>query len=202
MANSSTPFGFMPYGRVDGGSPTWELEEFGISSADTNLYFTGDLVIRSSASQGNIATSTGVGGTIPPVGVFWGCKFFNAAAGKVQWSRFYPGTATSGARAYVISDPNTLFRSMSVGTFVAADIGNTLTVVTSQSSLGNQNTGQSAMLVSTTLGNNSSAPWQLYDLLANRSVSGAPGTDAAAFNQVVLRPNSWGLKAGTITTST
>src|SRR5262245_39059282 len=118
MANSSAFYGYMPYGRVDGGSPTYELEQVNINSSDTNAFFTGDLVARSTASGvgGNIianATTT-IGSAVPPAGVFWGCEFFSNAAGRVVWSRSYPAggvgsNATVGlTRAWLISDPNTL----------------------------------------------------------------------------------------------
>src|SRR5262245_20734078 len=210
MANSSAFYGFMPYGRVDGGSPTWELEQTSINSSDTNAFFTGDLVGHSSATgQGAFianATTT-IGSGVPPFGVFWGCEFFSAAASRVVWSRHYPGSVGSNAangvtRAWVISDPNTLFKSKSGGTFAITDVGLHTIIVTSNSSLGNTTTGQSAMLLSTATTTNSSAPWKIIDLLANRSVSGTPGTDAAAFNEVIVAPNNWERQAGTIGVST
>ena len=187
----------MPYGRVDGGSPTYELEKVNINSSDTNLYFTGDLVCRSSA--GNNVITIGTGSTDPhtPAGVFWGCKFFSAAAGRIVWSRSYNGavgtnTTVGPSEAWIISDPNTLFRVTSASaTFVNADIGNNLVHVTSQSSLGNQVTGQSAMIVSSALTSNTSAPFKLFDLLANRSPVGTPGTEASANNQIIVLPNAW-----------
>ena len=206
MANSTSPFGFMPYGRVDGGSPTYELEKVNINSSDTNLYFTGDMVCRSSAGVGNNVITINVGSTDAhtPAGVFWGCKFFSAAAGRVVWSRNFPGSVGANAtvgvsEGWIISDPNTLFRAASAsGTFANADIGNNVTIVTSQSSLGNTVTGQSAMIVSTTLVGASSHPWKIFDLLANRSPVGTPGADASANNQVILLPNNWERSAGTV----
>lgn len=212
MANSSAFYGYMPYGRVDGGSPTYELEQVNINSSDTNAFFTGDLVARSTASGvgGNIianATTT-IGSAVPPAGVFWGCEFFSNAAGRVVWSRSYPAggvgsNATVGlTRAWLISDPNTLFKSKSGGTFAAAEVGANTIIVTSNSSLGNTVTGQSAMLLSTAVTVNASAPWKIIDLLANRSVSGTPGTDATTFNEVIIQPNNWERQAGTIGIST
>lgn len=213
MANSSVPFGFMPYGRVDGGAPTWELEQVNINSSDTNLYFTGDLVARSSTPSNNvILLTTGLGGAVPPAGVFWGCEYYSAGAQRVVWSRYYPGSVGTNAtvgvtKAWVISDPNTLFRcvggsSGAGATWAAGDIGANTVIVTSQSSYGNTATGQSAMMASSATTTAASAPWKIIDLLANRSVSGTPGTDAAAYNQIIVKPNQWERAAGTIGVST
>lgn len=208
MANSTTPFGFMPYGRVDGGSPTYELEKININSSDTFLYFTGDPVIRSTAGNNTIAPliSTTTSAQVP-AGIFWGCKFFSAGAGRVVWSRSWNAAAGANAtvgvsEGWIISDPSTLFRTMSNGTFVNADIGNNLTNVTSQSSLGNTVTGQAATLVSSTLTSAASSPFKLFDLLANRSAVGTPGTEASANNQVIVLPNAWERQSGTLGIST
>ena len=208
MANSTSPFGFMPYGRVDGGSPTMELEKIQINSSDTNLYFTGDLVIRSTAGNNIIAplTNTTTSAQVP-AGVFWGCKFFSAQAGRIVWSRNFPGsvganTTVGISEGWIISDPHTLFRTMSNGTFATTDVGLNAIPLATQSSLGNTVTGQSAMLLSTATTTNSSAPWKIFDLLINRSAVGTPGTEASANNQVIVLPNAWERNAPTVGIST
>lgn len=211
MVNPTGGFGFRVYGHIGGAAPTYELEQTYINSSDATLYFQGDLVYRSSA--GNFLQSgSSASGTYIPLGVFRGCEFFSVTAGRVVWSPNYPGSVGSNAangqtRAWVISDPNVLFTcvggsSGTGATFVAADCAFNATSVTSQSSLGNTTTGQSAMLLSTTTTANASAPWKIWDLLANRAVSGTPGTDAAAWNQVIVKPNMWERAAGTAAPST
>jgi len=212
MANSTSPFGFMPYGRLDGGAPTWELEQVNINSSDANLYFTGDLVVRSSAGNNVLNVSVGSTSNQLPAGIFWGCEFFSAAATRKVWSRFYPGSVGSNAAngvttAWIISDPNVLFRSVggsssTLATWANTDIGFNTIITTSQSSLGNTTSGQSAQLASSATTTNASAPWKIIDLLANRSVSGTPGTDATAGNQVILMPNQWERRPGTTGLST
>ena len=217
MANSSIPFGFMPYGRLNGGSPTEELTRFLISSADTSLHFTGDLVAQSTggaASTGNtlmLSSQACIGfedGNVVPAGVFWGCKIFNSGAGRIVWSRFYDGNVvTGGGEAYVITDPNTLFRcvggtSGAGATFAQADIGANLRLLSSQSSMGNTTTGQSLQLCSSILTFNTSDNFRIIDLLANRAPAGTPGTDNAAYNQIIVAPNYWATRAGTVSAST
>lgn len=216
MANPTGGFGFRVYGHIGGAAPDYELEQTYINSSDTALYFQGDLVYRSSIGNFLQYTSSGGGsgggGLGPAFGVFRGCEFFSAVAGRVVFSPNYPGSVGSNAangitKAWVYTDPNLLFTcvggaSATGATFVANDCAFNAVCVTSQSSLGNTATGQSAMLLSTTLTANASAPWKIWDLLANRTVSGVPGTDAAAWNQVIVKGNNWERAAGTAAPST
>lgn len=215
MANSTTPFGFMPYGHAFGGAPTYELEQVNINSSDTGLYFTGDLVYRSTTPTNNVLAIQTAPGSCVPAGVFWGCEFFSAAAGRKVWSRFYPGsvgsnTANGVTTAWVISDPNAQFKAVgSVGdggagtTWAITDIGMNATIVTSQSSLGNTTTGQSAMVLSSATTRNASTPFKIIDLLSNRAPPGSPNTDnTTAFNGVVVKANNWERGAGQISPST
>lgn len=208
MANSSTPFGFLSYGHRDGSAPTMGLEQVAINSSDANLYFTGDSVIWSSA--GGKAISPFLTSTAASVmaGVFAGCEYYTAAAQRVVWSRYYPGSVGSNAangitKAWIISDPEMQFVAASAGTFSSADIGMNVDPLSSQSSLGNTATGQSAMILSTaTVANNSSLAFMIVDLLANQSVSGTPNTESGTYNRVIVAPNMWRRHAGTTGLST
>lgn len=214
MSNSSVPFGFKPFGRLDGGAPTWELEQVTINSSNAHLMFTGDLVRHSSDGNNCIdILETGSTSAVVPLGVFWGCEYYSAAAQRKVWSRYYPGSVGSNAangttRAWVISDPNVLFTavggtSAAGATFATADVGFNINALTSQSSYGNTANGQSAMLLSTaTLSANASAWWKIIDLYSNKAPSGIPGTESTAYNQVVLKPNAWERAQGTYGIST
>ena len=49
MANSTSAFGFLSFGHLDGSAPTMGLERLVLLTSDTNLYFTGDAVARSTS---------------------------------------------------------------------------------------------------------------------------------------------------------
>jgi hypothetical protein len=208
MANTFSPFGFRSFGHRDGSAPTMGLERVIINSSDTNLYFTGDLVVRSSQGGNIIAPTIGSTSAQLPCGVFNGCEFFSAAAARVIWSPFFPGnlgTSSSPCNAYIISDPEMQFIGMcSSGPLTSSQsVGNNITIVTSQSSLGNTATGISNMSLATAVTTASSAPWKIVDLYSNFSPPGINGVDnTTAFNIVVLAPNAWDRRAGVVGLST
>lgn len=214
MANSSTPFGFRSWGHRDGSPPTMGLERTFINSSLTQPIFTGDLIMRSSAG-GDAIENFVIGSTSQklPAGVFAGCKFFSATAGRTVWSPYFPGSVGNNAtvgvtEAYIISDPEMQFLGASGSSvpFTTTEIGFNATVLTSLSSLGNTTTGISAMVLSTTVTANASTPWKIVDFYSNWVPAGTPGADnttaGGGYNIVILAPNQWERKAGTTGIST
>jgi len=208
MANSSTPFGFRSFGHRDGSAPTMGLERVSISASNTNLFFTGDLVATSSAGAGRITSIISSTAAVLPRGVFAGCEYYNPNVGRVVWSAWWPGSvgtdATTGpATAYLISDPEMQFVAQfqsSIAVTAAAVVGTNVTFVTSQSSLGNQTTGISAMALSTVVStgaSQSSYPWAVVDMYSNFAPPGVTD-DSSGYNLVVVTPNSWQRRAGTV----
>lgn len=207
MANTSSPFGFRSFGHRDGSAPTAGLERVFINSSDTNTYFTGDLVMISSANAGAIGIYPGSTSALMPAGVFQGCEFYSPSVARVVWSSYFPGnlgTSSSPVTAYIISDPEMQFVvQCSSGPLTQASVGSNANVLTAQSSLGNTTTGISAMvLASTTVGTGSSMPFVVVDLLSNFTPPGVNGVDnTTAYNCVVVAPNQWRRKAGVTGTS-
>lgn len=203
MANTNAPYGFRNFGHRDGSAPSMGLERLIINSSDTTLYFTGDLVVISSANAGAIGQFTG-GSTsaIPAVGVFAGCEFFSPQVGRQVWSSFFPGNlgnSSSPCNAYVITDPEMTFMAqVSSAPMTQASVGSNISITLAQSSLGNQTTGISAMtLASTFVGSGSSLPFRIVDLVSNFSPPGTNGTDNTTnFNSVIVAPNNWARHAG------
>lgn len=207
MPNSSLPFGFLPFGHIEGSAPTQGLERFFINSSNAHLIFTGDVVMPSSEGGRHIDMWLSSAPTVV-LGVFAGCEYFSPQAGRTVWSRWWPGSvgtnATTGlATAWVITDPEMLFLAASGSSvpFATTDIGYNCTMVTSQSSLGNQISGQSAMILSTATSTTATNPWHIEDLYSNVAPYGAaaPGADATTgYNWVVVRPQNWFRQAGQV----
>jgi hypothetical protein len=207
MANNNAPFGFRSFGHRDGSAPTMGLQKFTINSSDTNLYFTGDPV---ALSGGVLTLYNGSSGTPVLQGIFNGCEYFSPSVGRVVWSSFFPGAVSSSnpVIAYVISDPEMTFVVQGSSTPITSSmVGLNINVLTSQSSLGNQTTGISAVTVaSTQVATNSSFPFQIVDLYSNFapvSATNSPGTDNTSnFNDVIVALNFTARHAGATMTST
>lgn len=194
MANTNAPFGLRSLGHADGSAPTMGLQRYTLNSSDTNLYFTGDPV---ALTGGVITPFNGSSGASPIVGTFQGCEFYSPSVGRVVWSSFFPGnlgTSSSPCNAYLITDPEMTFIAQASSTpFTSSMIGLNVNVLTSQSSLGNQTTGISAVtLASTQVTNSSSLPFKIVDLYSNFSPPGVNGVDNTTnFNVAVVAPNFW-----------
>jgi len=146
----SAPYGLKPINRLDGMPYAGAVRHIQIVSGyGANIGF-GDLVqidtngqcIRSAVTDG---TSTYV------AGVFVGCTFTNPVTKQKQFSQYWPtGTVASDAFAYVVDDPNAVFKAavVSSGTTVTGlartAIGANVAVINNAADV---NTGNSKIAV-------------------------------------------------------
>lgn len=201
MANTNAPFGFSQY-RGTGSSPTYEQVTATIAY-NTAAIFYGDPVWRLSDSSlaGN---TTGPGPTTTPLaGIFIGCKYLSVAQKRTVWSNYWPGSdvVTGGtAEAYYVNDPAAQF---------LAQVGNSTTIGATQGNVGqnvqflygagNTASGLSGAVVdigilpATTAG----FPFRLVGLVTNPP--GGPGTQAGAYNRVIVAFNNVETKSLTAT---
>lgn len=198
MANTFSAFGFRPFGRREGGSPTAGMDRLYLLSSDTNTYFTGDVVAISSASlvAGYITQPTS--GTLgQDTGIFVGCEYYSPSVARMVWSPYFPGSvgSSSPCNAYVITDPEQLYTVQCTTTAVIGTscIGLNIGIASSLQTGGNTATGISALaLNSSTVSANSSLPFRVVDTTSNYAppgVNGADGTTAGAI--VVVQPNNF-----------
>ena len=216
--NSSVPFGFRSFGHRDGSAPTAGMSRYFVSTADTFPHFSGDLV-QMSTTYGFV-TGFGTGGStnFTPVGVAVGFEYYSPTVGRVIWDKQIPAGAGSaapvnstvgGALAYVIDDPEMQFLArVQSSAWNPTYIGWSITTSTqagSLSSQGNTATGLSVMSLnsSTVLSPASSYPFVVVDTYNNYAPPGTDGTDNSSnYNIVVVAPNNWARRAGTIYAST
>lgn len=201
MANTFSPFGLRPFGRMEGGAPTAGMTRTFILSSDTNTYFTGDTVAYSSAGSGGYITLPSSGTLSPPVlGVFVGCEYYNTATGQIRFSPYFPGSvgSSSPCNAYVITDPEQLFivQSSTTALIGSSNTGYNVGIASSLQSGGNTLSGISGIaLNSSTVSANSSLPFRIVDSYANYAPPGVNGTDTATAGQIlVVAPNNWARK--------
>lgn len=194
MANTFSPFGFRPFGRQEGGSPTAGMVKLNLLSSDTNAYFTGDVVTISSQSlvAGYItlpASGTTTGSPIQ--GIFAGCEYYSPDVARVVWNSYFPGSvgSSSPCNAYVITDPEQLFTVQCTTTAVVGTsaIGLNVGFASSLQASGNTTTGVSYLaLNSSTVSGNSSLPFRIVDTTSNYAPPGVNGTDGSTTGAIVV----------------
>jgi hypothetical protein len=194
MANTLSPFGFSPNGTLSGSTPNFRLSRRYIASSNATAIFTGDVVMPvTSTATGYIVQYSA--GTVPPAGVFMGCKYLSVSQGRQVWSPYWPGSDANGdVTAYVIDNPDALFvvQSGTASAVTLANINSNATVNTSTA--GTTINGRSGMALGT-IGTTSTYPFIIVDLIT--TPTGQNGTDiTTAYNWVVVGWNLEIFKAG------
>ena len=215
MANSSAGFGFRAYGHRDGSAPTQGLSRYWVSSADTFPHFSGDLLVMSSGTPGYIGNWDNPATVqAAPIGVAAGFEYFSPTVGRVVWDKQIPATpgavSSIGAIAYVIDDPEMQFtarvQSSAWNPLLIGNVVKCSTQAGSLSSQGNTVTGFSVMTINSSTiitTQTASQPFVVVDVLSNTAPPGTDGTDNSSnYNIVIVAPNFWARKQGTIIVST
>ena len=195
MANSSTPFGFRPFGHRDGSAPTMGLERMIISSGSTSNFLNGDLVGYSSAiTPPSIYLTPGASVSPLPSGVFISCQYYSAALGRpIYDNKITNGSATGDITAFVCTDPEMQFLVRCSTSVTSTMIGVNFSV--SSGAGGNTTTGisgESLDLASMT--GASTGQFRMVDLYSNFAPPGTDGVSTAAFGIAVVVPNAWARK--------
>jgi hypothetical protein len=142
----TSPYGFLPInligGQVFAGSTRMYPIQYGY---DTNIFY-GDFVkvVRGSATRVSIGAATNSNAV---TGVFVGCSYTDPVTKDKRFSQYYPASTLAGdALAYVVDDPDTVFKAevCSATTVMASGayalVGTNLSAV---DNTGNVNTGNS-----------------------------------------------------------
>lgn len=149
----SAPYGLKPINLIGGQPFAGSTRELPIQYAYATNIFYGDFVVLSRGSITRAAVSTGTSAN-QITGVFLGCSFTNPLTKQVQYSQYWPGGTLAGdAVAYVVDDPDTVFKAVvcSATTTVAsgafAMIGTNLSMIDNGSVASSLTTGNSANAV-------------------------------------------------------
>lgn len=144
----SKPYGLQPINLIGGQVFAGSTRQMKIASGYAANIFNGDVVKL--VSTGVIEKDTGTT-TATPVGVFVGCQFTNPSTKQIQFQQYWPtGTVASDAVAFVVDDPDVLFKvaTVSSGTTVAfyaqTVIGTNVSLV---QNAGSTTTGDSAVAI-------------------------------------------------------
>jgi hypothetical protein len=143
MANTNSPYGFIPLRHMSGNAP--RANKYTIASGLAENIFSGDLCILDANGQVTPHTATETNN----IGVFAGVSY-TASDGSFVFSRYFPtGTSATGLIAYVYDDPYIVYRVQSAGTPAQTNVGNCADVV---AGAGSTTTGQSGFSLNGTMG--------------------------------------------------
>jgi hypothetical protein len=179
------PYGLLPINLIGGQVFAGATRQIPIATNSSTAIFYGDVVTL--ASTGTLAKDTGTSAATP-VGVFLGCTYTDPTFGKT-FRQFYPGTTNiTDVMAYVIDDPDALFKVavVSSGTTISfvnrTAVGNNAVLVQNAGSTAN---GNSRVAVSSTTATTSTWPVRIIDVVSETSPTGNPGS----YTEVIVKWN-------------
>jgi hypothetical protein len=181
----NAPYGFKPINRLDGMPYAGAVRHIKIASGYAANVFNGDLVSVVAAGVVEKFTGTTSGS---PVGVFVGCSYTNPTTKQKQFAQYWPtGTVAADAVAYVVDDPNAVFKVVStdgssdVAAVARATIGSNMSVI---QGTGDTATGNSAVSVlGSSADTTNTLPIRVIDVVPETA------TGADAFVELIVKIN-------------
>lgn len=180
----SAPYGMLPMnligGQVFAGSTRW----IPINTNSSTAIYYGDVVKMN--SDGTLGKDTGTDAATP-VGVFLGCTYTDPTYGPTYRQYYAATTNITDIKAYVLDDPDALFKVavVSTGTTISyvnrTSVGNNAVLV---QNTGSTITGDSKNAVSSTTGTTSTWPLRIIDVVPETQTS-TPGS----YTEVIVKWN-------------
>tara|TARA_R110002012_G_scaffold28453_1_gene89438 strand:- start:248 stop:841 length:594 start_codon:yes stop_codon:yes gene_type:complete len=166
------PYGLKPVKMISGSPYTGVTRQYRIASAyNTNIFY-GDVVKL--VTGGTVERDT-ADAAMTPIGVFMGCTFTDPGTSQPTFKQYWPAsTVASDARAYVVDDPNVLFKVavVSSGTTISSlaitDIGANLQMV---DNTGSTTTGNSKIAANATSATTNTFPLRVVDVVTDTKTS-------------------------------
>jgi hypothetical protein len=179
------PYGLLPINLIGGQVFAGSTRQIPIAVNSSTAIFYGDVVKL--ISTGTLEKDTGTNAATP-VGVFLGCTYVDPTFG-LTFRQFYPGTTNiNGITAYVLDDPDALFKVavVSSGTTISfmnrTSVGNNAVLVQNS---GSTASGNSRVAVSSTTATTSTFPVRVIDVISETTTAGNPGS----FTEVIVKWN-------------
>lgn len=183
MANTNAPYGFRQY-QGTGSAPTYEQVSVLIAAADTTDIFFGDPVVPLNTGYITQATSN----SVQIAGIFVGCKYLSVSQKRTVWSNYWPGSDNNGdVTAYIVNDPNAKFVAQTDATgAVQGDVNANVGFAIGSGNTANGISG--AYVDMSTVNTTATLPFRIVSLVTQPP--GAPGTEAGAYNTVIVAFNN------------
>jgi hypothetical protein len=178
----SGPYGLKPVKMLDGSPYAGATRQYRIASAyGTNIFY-GDVVKL--VTGGTVERDT-ADAAMTPIGVFMGCTYTDPSTSQITFKQYWPAsTVASDAKAYVVDDPNVLFKVAvcSSGTTMAdlaiTDIGANVFMIDNS---GSTTTGNSKICVDDTSATTNTYPLRVVDVVTETK------TSSTAFPEVLVK---------------
>ena len=107
MAKTATPYGLKAVNHVGGTPYAGSTRLLPIASGYASNLFNGQVVQVGTGGTIELVTTFGDG----VIGVFVGCTYTDPGTSQLTFRQYWPAsTAASDAKAYVVDDPNALFK--------------------------------------------------------------------------------------------
>ena len=178
------PYGLQPVKMLDNSPYNGATRLYRIASAYNTDIFHGDVV--KIVTGGTVEREAG-SNDMDYVGVFMGCTFTDPGSSQPTFKQYWPAsTVASDAYAYVVDDPNVLFKVAvcSSGTTMAdlaiTDIGANVFMI---NNAGSTTTGNSKNAVDDTSATTATFPLRVVDVVTETK------TSATAFPEVLVTWN-------------
>lgn len=181
------PYGLVPINLIGGQVFAGSTRLIPIASGSTTAIFNGDVVELN--SDGTLDKEAGTS-TATPVGVFLGCSYTDPTFGKT-FRQFYPGgLAIADIVAYVVDDPDTLFKvavtaagTSTIGNVARTAVGNNSALI---QTAGNTANGNSRVSISSTTATASTLPVRIIDIVQETALAVNP----ASYTEVIVKWNA------------
>ena len=182
----SSPYGLTPINLIGGQVFAGSTRLVPIATNSSTAIYYGDVV---KLSGGYLAKDTGTTAATP-VGVFLGCTYTDPVFGKT-FRQYYPGTTNiSDIQAYVLDDPDALFKVAVVTAYNSTTIGYVTRTAVGQNAILAQNTGStitgnSKVAIDDTVATTSTWPVRIVDVVPETALAGNPGS----YTEVIVKWN-------------
>lgn len=177
------PYGLLPQNLIGGQVFAGSTRQIPIATNSATAIFFGDVVKL--GSDGTLSKDTGTNAATP-VGVFLGCSFTDPVYGKT-FRQYYPGTTNiTDVMAYVVDDPDTLFKVavVSSGTTISyaarTAVGENAVLVQNAGSTAN---GSSRVAISSTTATTSTWPVRIVDVVSETA------SNVGSYTEVIVKWN-------------
>lgn len=179
----SKPYGLKPINLIGGQVYAGSTRLMAIASGEGTSIFFGDAV----KLTGGYITRDPADSAMTPVGVFMGCTYTDPGVNQKVFKQYFPGgTVAADIKAYVVDDPDALFKVavVSSGTTMSgvtqAAVGFNAALV---DNTGSTITGDSAVAISATTATTNTLPVRIVDVVPDTANA------AGSYTEVIVKWN-------------